>query len=202
MTKIKFLLALRDRLSDLPEAEIEERLNFYSEMIEDRMEEGLSEDEAVAALGDVDDVAARILSESPAKSASEEKQEEKIAGKHKLSPGIIILLILGAPIWLSILASALSAVVSVYVSIWAIIVSFWAVFASLVGSAFGGIVSGAAIAIGDPLPGIAIIAAALILAGLSVFAFFGCKAATVGAVELTKLIVRQIKRLFTKKEAQ
>ena len=35
MTKPKFLLALNERLSDLPEADACERLNFYSEMIED-----------------------------------------------------------------------------------------------------------------------------------------------------------------------
>ena len=49
MTKLKFLFELRDRLEGLPYDEVEERLNFYSEMIEDRMEEGLSEEEAAKA---------------------------------------------------------------------------------------------------------------------------------------------------------
>lgn len=39
MTKLQFLMALHEKLSGLPREE--ERLSFYSEMIEDRMEEGL-----------------------------------------------------------------------------------------------------------------------------------------------------------------
>ena len=50
MQKQAFLDALRSQLAGLPEAEINERLNFYSEMIDDRMEEGLTEEEAVDAM--------------------------------------------------------------------------------------------------------------------------------------------------------
>ena len=46
MTKLSFLFSLREKLSALPTEEAEERLRSYSEMIEDRMEEGLSEEEA------------------------------------------------------------------------------------------------------------------------------------------------------------
>ena len=37
MTKLKFLLSLHERLRDFPQDEVEERLGFYSEMIEDRV---------------------------------------------------------------------------------------------------------------------------------------------------------------------
>ena len=65
MTKQAFLSALRDGLSGLPQADLEERINFYSEMIDDRMEEGVPEEEAVAGLGSVDDVVSQILSDIP-----------------------------------------------------------------------------------------------------------------------------------------
>lgn len=42
MTKQDFLTRLRKGLSGLPQDDIEERLKFYGEMLEDRMEEGLS----------------------------------------------------------------------------------------------------------------------------------------------------------------
>ena len=51
MTKREFLAQLRKGLSGLPQDDIEERLTFYGEMIEDRKEEGLSEEEAVSAVG-------------------------------------------------------------------------------------------------------------------------------------------------------
>ena len=49
MGKQEFLAQLRKGLQGLPQEDIEERLTFYSEMIDDRMEEGLSEEEAVSA---------------------------------------------------------------------------------------------------------------------------------------------------------
>ena len=56
MLKQEFLAQLRDALCGLPQRDIDERLTFYSEMIDDRMEEGLSEEEAVAAVGSVDEI--------------------------------------------------------------------------------------------------------------------------------------------------
>ncbi len=65
MTKIQFLLTLNKSLSGLPQDEIEERLTFYSEMIDDRMEEGLSEDEAIAAIGSVEEIVTQSVEEIP-----------------------------------------------------------------------------------------------------------------------------------------
>lgn len=56
MNKQEFLMRLREGLSGLPENDIEERLIFYSEMIDDRKEEGLSEEEAVREIGNIDEI--------------------------------------------------------------------------------------------------------------------------------------------------
>ena len=50
MNKQEFLDALRRALSGVPLEEIEERVGFYGEMIDDRIEEGLSEVAAVAVV--------------------------------------------------------------------------------------------------------------------------------------------------------
>ena len=50
MTKQEFSDKLKKLLSSLTEEEISERIGFYLEMIDDRIEEGLSEDEAVSAV--------------------------------------------------------------------------------------------------------------------------------------------------------
>ena len=50
MNKQEFLAQLRKQLSGLPLKDAEDRITFYSEMIDDRMEEGLSEPEAVSAI--------------------------------------------------------------------------------------------------------------------------------------------------------
>ena len=48
--------------------------------------------------------------------------------------------------------------------------------------------------------GIALIGVALVCAGLGIFLFFGCNAATKGAVMLTKVIALGIKKAFVGKE--
>jgi len=199
MTKLQFLLALHERLSDLPHDDVEEQLSFYSEMIEDRTEEGMSEEEAVAAIGDIDVIVSQIAAEiSPSKAVKEAAKP-----KRRLKAWEIVLLAVGSPIWLSLLVAALVVAVSVYVVLWSLIVSLWAVFGALVGCAVGGIVTGVAVSVGGrTLTGIALIAAAVVCAGLSIFLFFGCKAATKGTVVLTKTIVREIKKCLIKKEAR
>ena len=61
MNKQDFLKELSRALSGLPREDLEERLAFYSEMIDDRMEDGLSEEEAVADIGSIDEAASQII---------------------------------------------------------------------------------------------------------------------------------------------
>ena len=65
MNKNEFLSALRAALSGLPEADVKERISFYSESIDDRIEEGRTEQEAVSELGTVEEIAAQIIAETP-----------------------------------------------------------------------------------------------------------------------------------------
>jgi uncharacterized membrane protein len=198
MRKQEFMDRLREKLSDLPIAETEERLGFYEEMIDDRMEEGLSEEEAVAAIGSPDEIAAQIIEEIPLKKIV----KEKIKPKRKLSVLEIVLLVVGFPLWFPLLIVVpFSVIASLYATLWSVIVSLWAVFGSLIGSAAGVLVGGVCfIAVGYMPSGIVLIGASLFCAGLSVFLFFGCKAATKGTVWLTKRIALGIKNLFIRKE--
>ena len=50
MLKYEFLGILQRELYNLPKNEIKEQLNFYSEIIDDGIEEGLSEEEAITEL--------------------------------------------------------------------------------------------------------------------------------------------------------
>jgi len=197
MTKLRFIMSLNEKLAGLPKAEIEERLTFYSEMIEDRMEEGLTEEEAVASVGSVEDIAAQILADAPLGNNDTEANKPK----RRLKTWEITLLILGSPIWLSLLVAAFSVAVSVYCAWWSVIISLWAVFVSAVACAVCGFVTGFCFAFtGKALVGIAMLGAGLFLAGLSVFMFFGCSAATNGTVSFTKYMVQRIKGLIRKEE--
>ena len=65
MQKTEFLDRLRTALADLPAEELEKTLGYYAEMIEDRMEDGMDEEAAVAAMGDPEAVAREILLDAP-----------------------------------------------------------------------------------------------------------------------------------------
>ena len=73
MNKQEFLKRLGAALSGLPEQDASERLSFYGEMIDDRMEEGLSEAAALAEIGPVEAVVRQIVAETPLPKLVKEK---------------------------------------------------------------------------------------------------------------------------------
>ena len=100
---------------------------------------------------------------------------------------------------------AIAVFFSLYVVLWALIIVLWAIFASFVAcssaGSLAGMAAGVALAVGgNALTGIALIGAGIVCAGLSVFMFFGCKAATKGILMLTKKLAIRIKNCFIKKE--
>ena len=196
MRKDEFLTRLRSECYGLPKSDIEERVTFYSEMIDDRIEEGFSEEEAVFETGDLDDIVAQIVADVPFSKLVKQKITPK-----KPKTWEIVLLALGSPIWLSLLIAALAVLLSLYISVWSVILSLWAVFVSLIACALGGIAAGIGFTFGDSaLAGVAMIGMGIICAGLSIFLFYGCKAATNGILFLTKKTVLYLKKQLIKKE--
>ena len=181
MTKKEFLEQLAGKL---PQNEREERLSFYSEMIDDRMEDGLSEEEAVASI----DV------------AEENIPEEKPKSKRRLTAGEITLLVLGSPIWLSLLIAAFAVAFSLYVSLWVILISLWAVFGSMAACGVCLSLAGVGFAVGVNVPsGLAMLGCGFVCGGLSIIFFYGCHWATKGTMLLTKKLMAWI---FRKEKAQ
>ncbi len=196
MNKQEFLTRLRVGLSVLPQEDAEERLSFYAEMIEDRMEEGLSEQEAVSAIGSIDEVVAQIIADTPLT----QLVKQKLKSPKRRSSWSIVLIVLGSPIWFSLLIAAFAVASSLYVSLWAVVICLWAVFVSLVGCFIGGLAGGVYLAvIGHLLSGLSLIAAGLVCAGLSILSFFGCRAITGVAVNLGKQMVLWFKHCFIRK---
>lgn len=191
MTKVDFLAALKNGLSCLPQKDIDERLNFYSEMIDDRIEDGLSEENAVKETGDVNEIITQIIADIPLSKLI----KQKIKPKRRFGAWEITLLVLGSPLWLSLLIAALSVIFSLFAAFWSIVLSLWAVFVSLAACAVGILIAALILAIkGNVLTAAAMIGASFVCAGLSIFFFFICKAATKGAFYLTKKTIVLIKR--------
>ncbi|MBQ3405026.1 MAG: DUF1700 domain-containing protein [Abditibacteriota bacterium] len=198
MNKTEFLDRLREELRGLPQDDIEERLSFYGEMIDDRVEEGLTEEEAVDELGGVDEVVAQIMSEIPLTRLV----RERVRPKRALRIGEIVLLVLGSPIWLSLLIAAAAVVLSLYVVIWSVVTAVYAVELALAVSALACIPGAIIMLRAGRAPEAAFaIGAGLICAGLAILLFFGCVWITKAMLKLTKSIILGIKSLFIGKEA-
>ena len=193
MNKRRFLEALRAALVGLPQEELDGRLEFYEEMIDDRVEDGLSEAEAVAAVGTVDEIRAQIIKDTPLSKIV----KERVKPKRSISGIEITLLVLGFPIWFSLLVAGAAVIFSVWISLWAVLISFYATLAAFFGAAFGGLVASSVLLIfGGKLSGLFLLGCSLASAGMGILWIFVCKYATKGLVWLTGAFV---KSLFLKK---
>lgn len=200
MTKQEFLGELRKRLSLLPAGDIDERIGFYSEMIDDRIEEGCTEEAAVAAIGGVDAVVKQIIADIPLLNLLR-GVKENIKLKRPRKGWELALIIATSPIWFSLAVALFSVALSLYAVLWSVIAAFWAVFASFVICGPGGVVVGLINLFGgNAVMGICLIGLGIFSAGLAILAFFGCKYATQGVVWFSKWMLLSIKKCFVKRE--
>jgi len=191
MTKKEFLSAIEKGVCGIPESDKEKSLEYYNEMIDDRMENGQTEEEAVADMGDIDGIIAQILTESP------QKERKKKSG---ISPLVIVLLVLGAPIWASLALAAAIAVFSFYIVIWSVVVSFYAVTVSFGAVALAGIwVSALSAASSNFVQMAFYIGVTLFFAGAAVLLFFACNKISVLVARISVRIVKGIMGIFTRK---
>ena len=117
MNKEQFLIELAAALAGLPEEDIEKSLEYYSEMIDDRTEDGISEEEAVAALGTIAEIRAQIIKDTPLPKII----KEKVKPKRSFRGWEIAMIIIGFPLWFPLLIAAAAVVFSVYVTLWSVI---------------------------------------------------------------------------------
>ena len=197
MNKSEFLSGLRERLAGLPEEDIQQSLDYYGEMIDDRVEEGLSEEEAVEAMGSVEEVAAQILAET---SLPKLVRARVRRGRPLLRAWEIVLLILGSPVWLPLVIAALVIFLAIYLVIWSVILTLYAVDFSVAVSGIAGFAGAIVLAFGGRLAqGAFLLGSGLSCAGLAVLMFFGFNIITKGVLFLSKKMLLGIKSCFIRK---
>lgn len=200
MMKKMFLDRLRVRLSHLSKEEQDERIAFYSEMIDDRIEDGLTEEEAVKAITSIDDITKEVINDVEVVNSTSKSKINKNVIKEKVtefvqnkkSVGTILLIVLGFPVWFPLLVSIIAVLFSIYVVGWAVIISLWAVVIALGASFIGGTILG----IIYLFQGASAMLLGLSIAcgGLTIFSFFGLKELTKLYCVFTKKIISWIRR--------
>lgn len=183
MTKQEFLAAIRARTAGLRPEDRERSLDYYAEMIDDRMEENLSEEEAVEAMGSVEDAVAQILSENPLPG----KEIPQPPPRKERHAGVILLLILGAPLWLTLVLAAAIILLSLYIVIWSVVISLYAAMISLAAGALGGILGGFILLLtGQFVQAVLFFGESLFCTGAAILSFFGVNQVARGVIWLCK----------------
>lgn len=194
MNKEQFLSAVRQRLAGLPQSDIDRSMDYYAEMIDDRMEDGLTEEEAVAAMGTPEYVASQILMDTPLPKLVKAKAKPS----RSLRGWEIALLVLGCPVWLPLLLAAAIVLFAGFVTVWALILSLFLVILALGVSGIACI--GAMFAAGFTPNALFAGSAGLILTGVTILLGLASIQAVKGIVWLCKWGIRKIKSQFVKKE--
>lgn len=200
MNKAEFLQSLDSRLKILDQSDRQRSAHYFAEIIEDRMEEGMSEEEAVADLESLDDIVAGILSEK-----EEAQAFEAESGKTRRFPLwlTVLLLILGSPLWLPLLLTVVSVAATLYLCLWILLACVYLAAVALLLSGIAGffaVFSGAAV-YGAPAA-IFLTGASLLCLGGGILLFFPAAKFAKGVITLTKVFALKGSKLFAGKGAK
>ena len=112
MTKKEFIEKLEAELKDETYSTVTQVMTYYEEIIADLMEDGYSEEDAISKLGSIQETVANVK-------GNEEIIEIKKM-KTTTSAWVSILLILGFPLWGSLMAAWLCLLLAAYILIWCV----------------------------------------------------------------------------------
>lgn len=197
MNKEEYLDAIRGRISAMPADDINRFMDYYSEMIDDRMEDGLSEDEAVADMGSPDAAVEQILEEMPLTKLV----KEKIKPKHELKAWEVVLIVLGSPVWIPLLITAAVLLLTLWIVAFALLISFYAVVLSFVVAGICGLICIIPLFIANsPYTAVLMLGAALVGIGIAILFVVSVKPVTVGIFKVCRASVNGIKRMFVKEK--
>ena len=123
MNRNEYIDSIKEKLKGLPEADIAKAVEYYEEAIDDRLEDGLTVEQAINSIGTPDEIAEKILMEFPI--------TKLVAAKTKPNRALkvweIILLIVGSPLWITVAALV---VIFFFVAIVVVVVCLLAVLIS------------------------------------------------------------------------
>ncbi len=136
MTKKEFLKRIKKGLASLNRQERERIADYYAEMIDDRIECGKTEEEAVEEIGSPETIARNTLNEAGMDSEANETWLKKSDGKVKAV--WIVLLIVGSPLWFGLGCGLLGVVLGLVGAAFGVCVG---IVCACLGSAIGGLAS-------------------------------------------------------------
>ena len=214
VNKMQFLQAVREQTAGMPLTEINRLLEYYSEMIDEAMEEGMSEEEATAHLGTWQNICAQIeefrtsepqpieaIKEEPAKEPKNPIPDKKPKKHVSLPMWAVVLLILTSPIWgaivLSLGIAVFAVVASLVVIVGALVISLFAIVVALAAVGVVGIPAGVVLlATSGIAPFLLTLGGGLVCVGLAILGGLLLAPFAVFFVSTVKLVFRGIAGFF------
>ena len=196
MTKADFLQLLERALSQLSEEERRANLEYYSELLDDMLEEGMTEAEATAKLGSPAAIAESILQEMPLSKLV----STRVKPKSGWTPLAIILAVVGSPVWVPLLLAGVAVVAALFVSIWALAAVAVVVVLALALAVIAVPVLTVRTAVLTLPLGLLLLGGGLVLLGLCVLGGLMAVELCKLLAQLTVLLAHKIKGLFIRKE--
>lgn len=197
MNKNEFINKLKSNLYGFDENEVEKTVAFYSEMIDDLVEDGICEEAAVQSLGSIDEIVAEIKDQMPLTAIIHKKVKE---GKQKSKGLWIAITVCGSPVWVPLALAAVIVSLALYISMWAVIAAICAVVFALAVSGIASLIAGILLCfVKSPIIGVCIIGIAISAIGLFFITFMPVFALCKKTVVFTGWLIRKI--FGTKKEA-
>lgn len=139
----EFLVELKCRLSHLPVSEVGKILSFYSESIQDKVEDGWTEEQAVKSFGNMNEIVSNIEADIPFGAFVKDKVVSKSSNQSStVKVLLIVIAILTLPIWVPIVAVIFAVVVMIYAVLWIIPITIGALYFSLYLMAISGVIFG------------------------------------------------------------
>lgn len=197
MTKQEFLTAIQQQLDRMPQSDLQKSLDYYSEMIDDRMEDDLSEEEAVEALGSIEEIVQQILIDLPLPTLV----KTKTAPKRRYQVWEIVLLVLGSPLWIPLLGALVLVLLSAAAVYWCVILALYAVDLSFAAVTISGIGGAVCLLLSQhPIHSLLLLGIGMIGLGAAILWFFICNKALSVAIGVMRQLLHRVKiRLIQKK---
>ena len=195
MNKNTFFETLKVRLAGIPEKELQQAIDYYDEIISDKVEDGISEQDAIESLGSIDEIVKSILSDIPIKKLV----KEKFGLKRKLKTWEIVLLSLTSIIWIPLLIVFMAIILTLYICLWSGVICVGAIsigaLAESLLCAFGAL----DVILGNLGSGIVLIGFSMFFAGVAILTAIATFKFGKLMVIVCKKIILWIKSLFIKR---
>lgn len=196
MNKEEFLTTLRSELEKKSVSNIDNMIEYYDEMICDRIEDGMSEEDAINSMDSI----STIVNEAVLDKTIPTLMKEKVSKSHKEakenghSALWIVLAIVGFPIWLPLLIIFATVILVLFILLWVLVLTCFIV---LIAFGLSAIACLAFPFFAFSFPSFTLcIGFALVLGGLTVLLWKPICALAKALVRLIGDFLKSVKRLF------